>query len=261
MSLPTPNLSAPIATTFDGPVAVVEMCRPPHNYFDLVLLRAMADAFELAAATPGCRAIVLAAQGKSFCAGANFTERKPGEERPPSSLLYEQAVRLFAAPLPVVAAVHGAAIGGGLGVATVADFRVTCPEARFSANFVRLGFHPGFGLSATLPRLIGPQQSALLLLTGRRIGGEEALRIGLADVLVAQDQVRAEALKLAAEIAAGAPIAVQATRKSLRADLAQVVQRATEREAALQAQHFQTEDFTEGVKATGERREPNFNGR
>lgn len=156
---------------------------------------------------------------------------------------------------------HGPAIGGGLGLALVADFRVTCAEARFSANFVRLGFHPGFGLSATLPRLIGQQQAAMLLLTGRRIGGQEALALGLADRLVAQNEVRSEAMKLAQEIAVGAPLAVQATRRSLRAGLADAVQRATEHEASQQAEHFRTQDFAEGIAAMSERREPRFSGR
>lgn len=244
-----------------GHVAVVEMRRAPHNFFDLDMLTRMADAFEALAADAQCRAIVLAAEGRSFCAGADFNRPGEGDRRVPARLLYQQAVRLFAAPKPVIAAVHGPAIGGGLGVALVADLRVSCAEARFSANFVRLGFHPGFGLSHTLPRLIGGQQASLLLLTGRRIGGEEAQRIGLVDMLVPQAEVRAEAMKLAAEIAGGAPIAVQATRASLRAGLAEAVREATEREAALQAEHFETQDFIEGVAAMTARREPVFHGR
>src|SRR6185295_19131864 len=105
----------------------------------------------------------------------------------------------------------------------VADFRITCAEARFSANFNRLGFHPGFGLSVTLPRLVGVQQAALLLYTGRRIGGQEAQRIGLADLLVAQDQVRTRAIELAREIAASAPLAVQSTRATVRAGLVEQI--------------------------------------
>lgn len=244
-----------------GHVAVVEMRRAPHNFFDEDMLTRMADAFEALAGDAQCRAIVLAAAGRSFCAGADFNRPGEGGQRVPAGRLYRQAVRLFAAPKPVVAAVQGPAIGGGLGVALVADLRVSCAEARFSANFTRLGFHPGFGLSHTLPRLVGAQQASLLLLTGRRIGGEQAQRIGLVDVLVPQAEVRAEAMKLAAEIAAGAPMAVQATRASLRAGLAEAVREATEREAALQAEHFETEDFVEGVAAMAARREPVFRGR
>ena len=114
---------------------------------------------------------------------------------------------------------HGAAVGGGLGLALVADFRVTCQEARFSANFNRLGFHPGFGLTATLPRLVGAQQAALLFYTGRRIPGDEAVRIGLADLLVPQAEVRSAAQALALEIAQSAPLAVMSTRETVRRGL------------------------------------------
>ena len=104
--------------------------------------------------------------------------------------LYKEAIRLFRTKKPIIGAIHGAAVGGGLGLALVPDFRVTCAEARFSANFNRLGFHPGFGLTVTLPRLVGAQQAALLFYTGRRISGDEAVRLGLADVLVPQAEVR-----------------------------------------------------------------------
>src|SRR5262249_59498352 len=106
---------------------------------------------------------------------------------------------------PIIAAVHGPAVGGGLGLAMAADFRVTCPEARFCANFTRLGFHPGFGLTVTLPAVIGETKAALMFYTSRRMSGEEAYAIGLADVLVPQDQVRDAAIKLAPEIRENSP--------------------------------------------------------
>jgi len=242
-----------------GHTATVEMCRPPHNFFDLALISALAEAFESLQADPACRAIVLAAQGRSFCAGADFSSPTPaaGERRDPGEL-YRQAIRLFAVTKPVIAAVHGPAVGGGLGLALVADFRVACAEARFSANFARLGFHPGFALSHTLPRLVGAQQAALLLYTGRRIDGAEALRIGLVDELAPQDQVRERAQALAEEIAISAPIAVESTRASLRAGLVEAVRAAVEREAGEQRQHFQTQDFREGVAAMAQRRDPVF---
>ncbi len=242
-----------------GHTATVEMCRPPHNFFDLALISALAEAFESLQADPARRAIVLAAQGRSFCAGADFSSPTPaaGERRDPGEL-YRQAIRLFAVTKPVIAAVQGPAVGGGLGLALVADFRVACAEARFSANFARLGFHPGFALSHTLPRLVGAQQAALLLYTGRRIDGAEALRIGLVDELAPQDQVRERAQALAEEIAISAPIAVESTRASLRAGLVEAVRAAVEREAGEQRQHFQTQDFREGVAAMAQRRDPVF---
>lgn len=256
--------SAGVGVESLGHVTLVELRKPPYNYFDQALVTGLADAFAACDADPDCRVILLAAQGRAFCAGADFSS--PREDRNPARRgdahpLYSQAVRMFRGCKPVVAAVQGPAVGGGLGLALVADFRVACGEARFSANFTRLGFHPGFGLSTTLPRLVGVQEAARLLYTGRRIDGAEALRIGLVDELVPQDALRDRALMLAREIAVSSPIAVQATRATLRAGLADAVEAATRHEAALQAQHFQTEDFKEGVAAMAERRAPAFKGR
>lgn len=252
-------------------VATVEIRRGPHNYFDRAMIREIADVFEALDDDPACRAIVLAADGKSFCAGArlgsggNRSENAPstgsggGQEsssetafRRDSGGLYREAIRLFRARTPVVAAVHGAAIGGGLGLALVADFRVTCPEARFAANFAQLGFHPGFGLSVTLPELVGRSQAMRLALTGCRIKGEEALAIGLADRLVSLDEVRATALEMAREIAASAPLAVESIRATLRRGLADRVQEILEHELTEQERLIQTQDAKEGIRATAE---------
>ena len=245
-----------------GHVGIAEICRPPHNYFDIPLIRDLASAFEAFDADPDCRCILLAAAGRNFCAGADFSA--PARDTVGDSAgghLYQQAVRLFRCATPVVAAVQGAAVGGGLGLALVADFRVAAPESRFTANFNRLGFHPGFGLSVTLPRVVGAQQAALLFYTGRRIGGEAAHAIGLADVLVPQAELRAAELALAEEIAQSAPLAVVATRRTLRRGLADAVAAITDHELAEQQAQFATEDFREGVKAMAERRPPHFRGR
>ncbi len=256
---------ADLDVAFDGHVALVEIRRPPHNHFDIALIAALADAFERLEADASCRAIVLAAQGTAFCAGADFATREdwaPAQRSPRGvNPLYAEALRLFACGKPVVAAVHGAAVGGGLGLALVADFRITCAEARFSANFTRLGFHPGFGLSVTLPRLVGVQQAALLFYTGRRIRGDEAHRIGLADELVALEQVRPRAIELAHEIAGSAPLAVQSTRATVRGDLVEQVRLAVARESIEQNRHFATDDCKEGVAAMAARRAPQFKGR
>ena len=193
--------------------ALIEIQRPPLNFFDISLINQIADALEefdndieiRALGAGGARQGVLRRRQfqRSGAAGAGSAR---GQGKPTrsstvsarSTSLYVQAVRIFRNKKPIVAAVHGAAIGGGLGLAVSADFRVTCPEARFAANFTKLGFHPGFGLTTTLPELVGKNNAELIFYTSRRVTGEEATRMGLANVCVPQDQVRAEAMKLAA---------------------------------------------------------------
>ena len=246
-------------------VATVEIRRPPHNFFDIDLIQQIAQTYEELDQVADCRAILLCAEGKNFCAGANFGASDAGAAKDSSqgalsNELYRQAVRIFRCRKPVVAAVQGAAIGGGLGLAVSADFRVTCPEGRFSANFTKLGFHPGFGLTFTLPRLVGEQRAALLCLTSRRIDGAQALAWGLADECVPQEQLRATALALAAELASCAPLAVMSTRATLRVGLADRIAMQTDHELVEQNWLRTTADWAEGIKATAERREPNFIG-
>lgn len=235
-------------------VALVTLRRPPHNYFSLEMIAGVADALEALDEHDDCRVVVLCAEGRNFCAGADFS----GPAAYTSEQLYGAAVRLFRTRKPIVAAVQGAAIGGGLGLALAADFRVAAPEARFSANFARLGFHHGFGLSVTLPRLVGEQRAAELLYTGHRVDGNEALALGLADRLAPLHQLLDDAVAYAADIAASAPLAVESIRATLRGDLAERVAAATVREAAEQARLRGTADFAEGTRATAERRPPHF---
>jgi enoyl-CoA hydratase/carnithine racemase len=255
-----------------GHVGTIEIRRPPLNFFDISLINQIADALEGFDSDIDIRASVLSAQGKAFCAGANFNDpaRQAQEAReqsdPAASLgqishLYIQAVRIFRNKKPIVAAVHGAAIGGGLGLAMAADFRITCPEARFAANFTKLGFHPGFGLTVTLPELVGRNNAELIFYTSRRVTGEEAYKMGLANECVPQDQVRSAAMKLASEIAECSPLGLLSTRATMRAGLADRVMAATTHELAEQTRLRATEDFKEGVKATEERRVANFKGR
>jgi len=250
--------------------ATVEIRRPPHNVFDFQLIRQIADTFEALDDNPACRAILLCSQGKSFCAGANFDDGS-GVQADGSvegalnqvgvDHLYVEAVRVFSAKKPVVGAIQGAAIGGGLGLAMVPDFRVGCPESRFAANFTRLGFHPGFGLTHTLPRAIGQQKANLMFLTSRRIRGEEAYEWGLLDVMTTLDAVCETAWGLAREIAVNLPLGVVSTRATLRQGLAEAVRKATDHELQVQTWLRKTDDFKEGDAATADCREPEFKGR
>lgn len=246
----------------DDHVAIVEIRRPPDNFFDVSLIASLADAYDWADEQAGARAIVLCSAGKNFCAGADFTGHTVGTIGGGGARrLYEEAARLLRSKLPVVAAVQGAAVGGGLGLACTADFRVASPLARFWANFARIGLHQGFGLSVTLPAIVGQQRATDMFYTARRIDGEEAVRIGLADRLAGPDELAVVAHGLAGDIAASAPLAVRSIRATMRAGLADRVAAATDIELAEQERLWPTADFAEGVRASAARRRPQFEGR
>lgn len=247
----------PFTIELNSGVALLEWERPPVNFFDLEVITAIATAVQELGENAACRAIVLASRGRCFCAGADFNS----SNRVDPAEIYRAALPIFRRRKPLIAAVQGPAVGGGLGLALAADFRVVAPEARFHANFVQIGLHPGFALTYTLPRVIGAQAAHAMLLTGRRVGGEEALRLGLADKLVSLEQLRAGTLELAAAIATNAPLAITSIQAALTPNLAELVEQAMARELAEQRKLLATEDFREGVRAQADRRAPQFVGR
>jgi len=251
-----------VETRRDAHVAIVTFARPPHNFADLAMIEGIGAAFAAADADRDVRCIVLRSEGRVFCAGADLVNANPVADgvRPERNPFYVAAARLFATAKPIVAAVQGSAVGAGLGLGLVADFRVASPEARFAANFVQIGFHPGFGISAVLERVVGRQRALMMCLTGRRVKGEEAAEWGLVDRLVAPGDLDAAALALAHEIAAGAPLAVEATRATMRGDLAALVEAQTDHELAEQAKLMTTADFAEGVRAFLAKDTPQWRG-
>lgn len=245
-------------------VAVVEVQTPPNNFFSLSMLGSLADAFEAVDADPEARCILLCSEGKNFCGGASFDEKNPkltSEQSGGDRHVYDEAVRLFSAAKPVVAAVQGASVGGGLGLACMADFRVGGPGTRMTANFARLGFHQGFGLSVTLPAIVGQQKALDLLYTGRRIKGGQAAEIGLVDRLVPDDEIRSAAMEWATEIAGSAPMAVESIRQTMRGHLPVDIRNATNREREEQERLRDSADWKEGVAAMAARRAPSFERR
>jgi enoyl-CoA hydratase/carnithine racemase len=243
-----------VTVEIDAGVAVVEMHRPPANFFDEALLAELADAVAALGEQVEVRSIVLCSEGKHFCAGADLRGmRADGIRR-----VYRQAFRLFAGRQPIVAAVQGSAVGGGLGLAMAADFRVAAPNARLTANFARLGFHQGFGLSVTLPLAVGQQRALDMLYTGRDVSGEEGARTGLCDQVSADP--RAAAIEFARLLAESAPLSVAAIRATMRGELASQVRAALDVEAAAQSALLDTIDFREGVDAAVHRRPPTFVG-
>jgi enoyl-CoA hydratase/carnithine racemase len=254
-----------VTVSLEGDVGIVTLVQPPHNLLTAPVLREVADA--LHALGGRSRAAVLASEGRSFCAGANF---RSGDAPDPTegggfaaqtAAFYAQAARIFESPIPVVAAVQGAAIGAGYGLALACDVRVVGAGGWFQANFVRLGIHPGFALSTVLPSVIGPARAAELFLTGRRVTADEALAIGLASRAVPAGDELAAATEMAQQIAAGAPLAVASTRATLRGGLGAVVRAAMRHELAEQTALAGTADAVEGVTAVLAGRPPVFVGR
>lgn len=235
-------------------VAVVSFARGQRNHLDADLLDEIADHVERASAQ-GARAAVLRSDARHFSAGVDVL----GARVPGARHLYDAVPRLFALPVPVVASIDGAAVGGGLGLALACDFRVAGPRARLAANFARLGFSQGFALTVTLPAVVGAQRAAELLYTGRRLDAAAALEVGLCDrhAITPDD----EAHSLAVEIAASAPLAVAAMRSTLRGPLVTAVDSALAAERVDQERLMETTDFREGIRASRDRREPVFSGR
>ena len=238
--------------------AFIKINRPPHNFFDTNLISQIADILEEMDKEKQCRSIILSAEGKNFCAGADFNKSSFTNEENIYENLYKQAIRLFRTNKPIIASIQGAAIGGGLGVALSADFRVTCKEARFSANFGKLGFHQGFGTTVTLPRVVGNQKAKLMLLTSKRISGNEAYNIGLVDYLVERSELMNKAQELSSEINSSGPLGIKSIRRTLNRGLAEEIEKIVKLEAREQNILRDTKDFKEGINASINRRQPIF---
>ena len=249
-----------------GNVGMVIMDRPPHNFLNFRQIHDIADALVEMENDMSIRCAVLAAEGRSFCAGADFAgdgvgggdDEVVGGDA--TLALYQGSGRLFDVTLPIVGAIQGPAVGGGLGLAMVPDIRITCPDARFSANFAALGIHQGFGMSVTLPELLGPSRAAQVLYTANRYKGEEAVAIGLADECVPSSEIRERALEVAADIAVNAPLALRAIKSTLRLGLGDRVREITQREARIQAELSASDDAKEGIASVAERRPGDFTG-
>lgn len=244
----------------DGKVGLIRLARPPHNFFDAEMLGGIADTLAANDADPDIVVTLISAEGRSFCAGANFAGGFTASGEAAQSV-YSQAKRIFGRKKPLIAAVGGPAVGGGLGLAVAADLRIASPSARFHCNFSSIGLHPGFALTVTLPALIGAQKALDIMLTSRRVGGEEAVAIGLADRLAAVDTLDDEALEFARSLAGQAPLALRSIREALpRVDI-DAAAAAMANELIQQELLFKSLDFQEGVRAVSERRPPAFAGR
>jgi len=248
-------------------IGTITLERPDNrNSMTPELLDAFTAASAAARADAGIRCLVVTGTGTSFSAGADFksTIQRAGDQRAPherSYAMYEPFLSLLDIAVPVIGALNGHAVGGGFGLALVCDLRVGALEAKYGANFAKLGLAPGMAISYLLPRLIGLPRANELLFTGRLVEGAEAERLGILNRAVAADNVLGEAMAYARQIAANAPLAVRATKAAIRNGLALHVREAARAEAFAQAETVATDDAREGIAALLAKRAPVFTGR
>jgi len=243
----------------DG-VHLLAMRGDGRNPLDLELVQELADALERLDRSTDCRAVVIASDDRHFCAGAT-SKFAPGARQWSTGDLYDNVPRLLGVDIPVVVALNGAAIGGGLGLALAGDWLQMASDARAQANFTRLGFTPGFGLTVLLPDRVGDHRATELLMSGRPVDAPEALAMGLADAVSDPDSLRADAIARAVEFATAAPLAIRAVKAARREQTRRMLPDTLSRELALQEQLKSTEDYREGIAAMTERRPPRFRGR
>lgn len=212
------------------------------------------------------RAVVIRGTGdRAFCAGSDIGLLDdlggPWRGRERAAYGRDYIAPLLALRLPIVAAIRGFCLGGGLEVALASDIRVAGEGASFGAPEVRLGWHAGSGNTTILPRLIGYGNAARWILTGDRFSAAEALRVGLVQELVADAEVEAHALDLARRIAANPPLAVQAAKSLIRRSQGTTVEQGLAWENDLYTLCMTTEDAREGIAAFVGKREPRYRGR
>jgi enoyl-CoA hydratase/carnithine racemase len=231
----------------------------------------MTEAWEAAvtrlAGDPEVRAVVVTGAGSAFCSGGD-PAWIAGEPDAPVDRLRTRMMGFYRAWLsvrelevPTIAAVNGPAVGAGLCLALACDLRYAAASARMSVPFVRLGMHPGMAATYTLPNVVGQARARELLLTGRMVDADEALRIGLVSGVSPDDTFLDGVLDTAAGIAATAPVASRLTKVALRDGGHADFDSALQWEALAQPVTLATEDLQEGVRAARERRAPRFTGR
>ncbi|NNN21473.1 MAG: enoyl-CoA hydratase/isomerase family protein [Acidimicrobiales bacterium] len=262
------DTSSEIELEIKDHIGILTMSRPPHNFTDLDFITSLADTLWNLSLDNEVWTIVLAAKGKSFSAGADFSQGGVAPETPDvhpvesfrlgTRKFYDQAIRILRAPLPIVGAINGAAVGAGLGLVLACDFKVAATEAWFCAPFVKLGIHPGFGISSLLPKLIGDKNANDMLLSGRRVRANEALAFHLVDEVVEKDEVLGKAIEVAGKLIQSSPMALRSTRKTLRDNFLGSIEDILIHELDKQCELIDTNDAREGVAASLERRSAKY---
>jgi enoyl-CoA hydratase len=248
----------------DGDICIVTIDNPPVNAFHPDVGEALLAEFDCIARRPvKARCVILTGAGKYFVAGGDIRHLKTLDET--SAERYARRIQIVQEviqhfPCPVVAAVNGAALGGGCELIMACDIRVASDTALFGQPEVGLGVIPGAGGTQNLPRLVPVGMAKLLLFTGDRISAADALRIGLVDVVVPSDATLDHAMDIARRIASNAPLAVRAAKQAVNVGLELSLAEALRLETRLFAELFRSADVGEGFAAFLEKRPPGFRG-
>ena len=260
----------PILYQSDGMIATITLNRPQNrNSMTPDVMNVFKDYIQRVRSEETLRALIITGTGNTFCSGADFRRSVLPD---PSKMnivagqvrqfnIYKPFLELLQVEVPIIAAMNGHAIGGGLGLAMVCDLRVANAEAMYGANFSRLGLTSGMSTTYILPRLIGLPRAAELLFTGRLITGADAAAYGLVNYAEAPEAVLPKALALAQEISEAAPIAVRLLKRSLYRGMEWNPVPQAEWESWVQSATFETADSTEGINALLEKRPPKFSGK
>lgn len=229
------------------------------------MLPAFQEAMAAAREDRDARCVIITGRGASFSAGADFRSRlleeddqRPGPDR--QFDVYGPFLEVLDLQVPVIAAMQGHAVGGGLGLALLCDLRIANRQARYGANFTRLGLSPGMALSYVIPRLVGIPRALELMLTGRLITGADAAEMGLVNHAEPPERVLESARALAEEIAESAPVAVRWTKELVYRNFEWDPRAAARRESPFQSHTSSMDDFAEGVDALLAKRHPDFTG-
>ncbi len=247
-------------------VALVTMSRPEAmNAFNTDQLEALLNVVNTLSSDSQVRAVVLTGEGKrAFAAGADISEmstKSPSEAKCFGDLGHSIGLGIGSAPQPWIAAVNGYALGGGCEMALACDIRIASENAQLGQPEVTLGIPAGWGGTQRLPRLVGPGVAAVLLLTGKRIKADEALRIGLVNAVYPADELLPAAMEMAQTIAANSPVAVSASKRAMRLAFDLPLAAGLAYEAQMFALSFDSDDQKEGMTAFGEKRRAEFTGK
>ncbi|GBD04066.1 Short-chain-enoyl-CoA hydratase [bacterium HR19] len=254
----------------EGKIIKITFNKPERrNLMDPEIIAGLSEAIEKVKSSRNARCVIVTGSGNSFCAGADFStlQQFASESglygaagvREGIMKFYNAFMKILEVEQPVIASINGYAIGGGLAFALLCDIRIASRDAKLSANFAKVGIHPGMGITYTLPRLVGLERASEILFTGRFITGEEAEKIGLISKAVPPEKLEEETIEMASQIADNAPYIIKLTKKILRREFN--VRAHSEIEALAQAICSQMEDAVEGVKAFFEKRKPEFKGK